>query len=659
MFWVFPLQDFLISSSTSCFYLQCKQIFYKNGILKYSPVCLRLHLCLEEVRVDLSHVLEGCLIMEILRKKIEGLFDRKTAKNIISWLEDDTCDNALVLDLLDKDSEKLKELFGDILTFGTAGLRSLMGVGTNRLNVFTIRRATQGLAEVLKRRYPYEDISVVVGYDTRHHSSEFGFETAKVLAGNGIRAYLFRIPEPLALVSYSVRELQAKAGIMITASHNPPAYNGYKVYMSTGGQVLPPMDQEIVEEFQVVDFVRAVETVDHPLIHFIMEEMEDCYETTLHELQLCKEDNRQHGPLLRISYSPLHGTGVTMVPRILKSWGFSSVSLVEKQIVPDGDFPTVILPNPEDPEALVLGIQQMLEQQDDLFIATDPDSDRIGVVSLEEDGPYRFNGNQIACLLAAHILSQKAKQAPLGSEDKVVKSLVTTELLTAITEAYGGSVVNVGAGFKYIGEKIEMWRSGMERFIFGAEESYGYLYGSHVEDKDAMIAAALIAETALQQKLRGYTLRDALLELYEIYGYYANLTESIDLPIDQPNRKKELLDLWETQDPLCMSLSSCKLIAFENYKTGEGQDLVTGTMYRLTLPKMSMLCFYYEGGGRVIVRPSGTEPKIKLYFELKQSFPQASKERSVREEREKKSFEALKKFAEEAKSRLFYSGNSR
>lgn len=591
--------------------------------------------------------------MNFPRKKIEGMFDPQTARNILSWLEDDSCDSSVVLDLLERAPEKLNELFGDTLTFGTAGLRSLMGIGTNRLNVFTIRRATQSLAQVLKQRYPDEKISVVVGYDTRHHSFEFGQETAKVLAGNGIQAYLFRIPEPLALVSYSVRELQAKAGVMITASHNPPSYNGYKVYMSTGGQVLPPMDQEIVKEFKMIDRVFAVKTIEHPDIHLIQEEIEANYEATLHQLQLCEEDNRQHGSLLRISYSPLHGTGVTMVPRILRSWGFSSVSLVEKQMIPDGDFPTVVLPNPEDPEALELGIQQMVDQGDDLLIATDPDSDRIGVVSLEEEGPYRFNGNQIACLLAAHILSKKSQKSSLGAGDKVVKSLVTTELLTSITESYGGSVVNVGAGFKYIGEKIESWRSGMERFIFGAEESYGYLYGSHVEDKDAMIAAALIAEAALQQKLQGRTLRDALLELYEIHGYYANRTESIDFSMEQANQKKELLERWETQDPLQMSLSGRKLVAVENYKTGEGQDLVTGITYKLTLPKMSMLCFYYEGAGRVIVRPSGTEPKIKLYFELKHHFSNFSDERLVREAREKESFEVLDDFIEKAKKRLF------
>lgn len=236
--------------------------------------------------------------MEIPRRKIEGMFDPQTAKNILSWLEDVVCDHTSVLTLLDNDPERLRELFSETLTFGTAGLRGLVGIGTNRLNVFTIRRATQGLARVLKRRYPDEKISVVIGYDTRHYSFEFGQETAKVLAGNGILAYLFQIPEPLALVSYSVRELQAKAGVMITASHNPPPYNGYKVYMSTGGQVLPPMDQEIVEEFQKVEMVSAVESLDHPYIRMVQEDMENCYEETLHNLQLCEEDNRRHGSLL-------------------------------------------------------------------------------------------------------------------------------------------------------------------------------------------------------------------------------------------------------------------------------------------------------------------------------------------------------------------------
>ncbi|ACZ33029.1 phosphoglucomutase/phosphomannomutase, alpha/beta/alpha domain I - III [Chlamydia pneumoniae LPCoLN] len=587
--------------------------------------------------------------MKEVEQRIRSLYDAVTAENICRWLSNDCTqqDAKTILGWLDTDPAQLEDLFGATLTFGTGGLRSLMGIGTNRINLFTIRRTTQGLVQVLRAHLPHpgDPMRVVVGCDTRHNSIEFAQETAKVLAGNGCEVFLFQYPEPLALVSFTVRYERAIGGVMITASHNPPNYNGYKVYMASGGQVLPPLDQEIVAACSAVNEILSVPSIDHPNIHLIGKEYEALYRDTLKQLQLYPEANRISGRSLSISYSPLHGTGISLVPHVLKDWGFLSVHLVEKQAIGDGDFPTVQLPNPEDPEALTLGIEQMLANDDDLFIATDPDADRVGVVCLEDGQPYRFNGNQMASLLADHILGAWSKTRHLGEHDKLVKSLVTTEMLSAIAKHYHVDLINVGTGFKYIGEKIESWRNSTNKFVFGAEESYGCLYGTHVEDKDAIIASALIAEAALQQKLQGKTLRDALLSLYETYGYFANKTESVvfSAKTDEQEIRKKLSHLEEISSANFFS-GKYQVEKFENYKQGIGFNLLSKDSYALTLPKTSMLCYYFSGGGRVIIRPSGTEPKIKFYFEMSTHYPERVTDKEIQKQREAESFQHLDDF---------------
>lgn len=589
--------------------------------------------------------------MKDLQEKIESLHNPITVKNILAWLSEDCHpkDREAIRLLLEKDPQSLDELFGKTLIFGTGGLRSPMGLGTNRMNAFTVRRATQGLAQVLKRHNPHpgDPICVVVGYDTRRNSLNFAQETAKVLAANQIHAWLFQDPEPLALVSFTVKEEQALAGVMITASHNPPEYNGYKVYMASGGQVLPPLDQEIMKEFTYVDQVLTVDSMQDAYIHDIGEEHENRYREVVKTFAFFPKDNRISGNAIRIRYSPLHGTGVSLIPQVLKDWGFHQVHLVEQQAIPDGSFPTIRLPNPEDPEALQLGIEQMLTHRDDIFIATDPDADRLGVVCLDHDEAYRFSGNQIACLLADHILKALASNTLLNEEDRVVKSLVTTEMLSAITHSYGGSLVNVATGFKYIGEKIEAWKNGAARFIFGAEESYGYLYGTHVEDKDAVSSAALIAETALQHKLQGKTLRDAMLDLYEAHGYFLNRTIALSLDKQEEGKiKSHLASLVEDYSAI-LSLNNHTLQRFENYQQGIGKDLITHTTYHLNLPKTAMFCYYYQNGGRIIIRPSGTEAKVKFYFEIVNRYPTREKDRKTKEHREQESLQILDMFIDE------------
>ncbi|WP_201456784.1 phospho-sugar mutase [Chlamydia sp. 17-3921] len=586
--------------------------------------------------------------MKQLQQRIKALYDVTTAKNILNWLSGSSSqeEKDFIILLLQENPDQLKELFGETLVFGTGGLRSLMGVGTNRMNAFTVRRTTQGLSQMLHRHYDVSKgiLKVVVGYDTRHHSEEFAHETAKVFSGNGIHVFLFKNPEPLALVSFTVRKKKAVAGVMITASHNPPEYNGYKVYMASGGQVRPPLDAEIILECAGVEEILSVNSIEDPRIHMIGKEYEDAYIDTVKFLQLYPNDNRISGGTLHLSYTPLHGTGTSMIPKVLNNWGYSSVKLVEEQSIPDGNFSTVRLPNPEDPEALTLGINQLIANRDDILIATDPDADRVGIVSLEEEGPYRFSGNQIACLLADHILKARSKKAPLTTNDKVVKSLVTTELLTAITHYYGADLINVGTGFKYIGEKIEAWRNTPFNFIFGAEESYGYLYGNQVEDKDAIISSALIAEASLQQKLLGKTLRHAILELYEAHGYFLNKTESIEFLQEEESHMKEKLKHMESLGVHFPSLQKEELVSFENYNRRIGINLISDTSYVLDFPKMSMLCYYFSKGSKLIVRPSGTESKIKFYFEILQHYDEPSVDKAIQLQREKESFALLDSF---------------
>lgn len=573
-------------------------------------------------------------------EKIERLQNQEIRTNILSWLTSSPNQQEIeeVVHLIDTNSELLQELFGSSLAFGTAGLRSLMGIGTNRMNVFTVRKATQGLAQVLKRKTPKHNLRVVVGYDTRHHSFLFAQETACVLAGNQIQTLLFKTPQPLGLVSFSIRLEQACAGVMITASHNPPAYNGYKVYMHTGGQVLPPFDQELTDEFQKVEEI-YVSDLSNPLIHRIGEEHEEAFLEAIHSLQLFPDDNRRFGDMISLSYSSLHGAGVSLLPRALKKNSFSKVYWVEPQMIQDGDFPTISSPNPEDKESLSLGIQQMIDHQHDLFVATDPDVDRLGVVCLDEGDPYIFNGNQIACLLLDHIFDSWSQHRNIGPEFKVVKSIVTTEMLTTIARHYGASMINVNTGFKYIGEKIEQFRQSPEqgKFVFGAEESYGYLYGSLMEDKDAVSSSTLLVEKALQEKIKGKTLRDRMLELYDSYGYFMNHTQPISFQLDELNKIKIFLDQVEKMDLTHLVLGNEKVTAYENYMLGVGKLVYNDSTYALKIPKTRMICYHLEQGGRIIIRPSGTEPKIKLYFETIGFFACPAKNKDEMLAREKES----------------------
>lgn len=534
-------------------------------------------------------------------------FDPTTQANITAWLEGDydEATKAEIRELISKEPQKAVDAFYTHLSFGTGGLRGIMGVGTNRMNIYTVGAATQGLANYIKTQPAKEkEHSVFIGHDSRFHSREFAEEAAKVLAANGIRAYLADELRPTPYVSFGCRTKGCTAAIMITASHNPPEYNGYKVYWSDGGQVVPPHDRAIIDEVKkITDNARVMvaEDLDHPLITLVNGEIDTAYLESIAKRQLYPEVNHDQGCDLKIVYTSLHGTGITLMPQALSSWGFKHLILVEKQVIPDGSFPTAHIPNPEQREALKLGIQTMEANSADILIATDPDADRVGVAVRHRDKTELLTGNQVAALCLAHICH--AGNIPESSA--VVKSIGTTELFRAIATKFAVECFDVLPGFKYIAEKIHQWEQIPDgyHFLFGAEESYGYLIGTHSRDKDAIVSGALICEMALQAKLEGKTLIDKLHELYQEHGIFFEKLLSIKFPetkIGKEAMEKGMAKLRENPP---------KTLAGVSVETID--DILLPN--RLNLPTSNVLLFWLKDGTKVMVRPSGTEPKVKLY----------------------------------------------
>ena len=545
--------------------------------------------------------------------------DDKTEANVESWLKGDY-DDASKEAIKKMSTEELLDSFYQHLSFGTGGLRGLMGVGTNRMNVYTVRAATQGLANYINAKKAKK--RALIGYDSRHHSHEFAMEAARVLAANGIETFIYKELRPVPLVSFGVLYKQATAGIMITASHNPPEYNGYKVYWSHGGQVLPPHDVGIIDEVNKIKEPKQVKHVEtSSLIHEVDEEIDAAYIKAIAPLALHRGDNETHGKDLKIVYTSVHGAGITMVPKALGEWGFKNVILVDKQVIPDGDFPTVKKPNPEEQAALKLGVEKMKETGADILIANDPDSDRIGIVASEGDEPFYLNGNEVACLVLEHICRslKTAKQMP--PKPMFIKTIVTTELFATIAHNYHAECLDVLTGFKYIGEKIATWEEENKRlatthhYIFGGEESYGYLYGTHVRDKDGIIMAAIIAEMALQLKLEGKTIPDFLFEIFQKYGVYANKSTSFEFEGKAGHDKmNQMMEKLRTDPP--KKIGNIDVESIEDYLTHQKKILGSTQTEPLLLPKSNVILLRLADGSKVVVRPSGTEPKIKFYCEV-------------------------------------------
>jgi phosphomannomutase len=552
---------------------------------------------------------------------IETIFDNETQRNLSSWLDGgyDEQTKLEIRKLLKENPKEIINAFYTTLSFGTGGLRGILGVGSNRMNIYTLGVAIQGLCNYLSKQPKAQDKhSVLIGYDSRHHSREFAEEAARIFAANEIKVLLFKHLRPTPLVSFGCRYKHCSAAIMITASHNPPQYSGCKVYWNDGAQVLPPHDKNIIDEVKAITDVKAIKRVpslSHSLIEEIDTEIDEAYYETMSKLQNYREDNQRFGKDLKVVYTSLHGAGITVAPKTLARWGFINLHLVDKQVVPDGDFPTVHFPNPEERAALSLGITKLEEVKGDILIAHDPDADRVGVAIIHHGKIELISGNQVIALLLEHVCESLTTRNKMPANAAFIKTIVTTELFTAITDYYQKPCFNVLPGFKYIAEKIRQWEADPRgnQFVFGGEESYGYLLGTDVRDKDAVSVSALICEMALQAKLKGKTLIDLLHDLYRSYGIY-NETLAF-LPFADTKQGKEQMaksmELLQRRPP--RKIGESDVIALEDYRRSIKIDLKTHQTEALQFPKSDVLLFWLDDGSKLIIRPSGTEPKIKIY----------------------------------------------
>ncbi|WP_405321769.1 phospho-sugar mutase [Frisingicoccus sp.] len=545
-----------------------------------------------------------------------------------SWLADPYFDEGTKAELLSikEDDQEIKERFYKNLEFGTAGLRGIIGAGTNRMNMYTVRKATQGLANYIKKQGS-EAMGVAIAFDSRRMSPEFASEAACCLAANGIKAYLFESLRPTPELSFAVRELGCTAGINITASHNPPEYNGYKVYWADGAQITPPHDSGIMDEVLAVNDYSKVLTMDKEeainkgLCTIIGKDIDDKYIACLKEQVKHPEAIKAMAKELKIVYTPLHGTGNIPARRILSELGFENVYVVPEQELPDGEFPTVSYPNPEADEAFELGLKLAKEIDADLVLATDPDADRLGVRVKDKDGVYHtLTGNMSGCLLAEYTIGQtKALKGSLPEDGALVKTIVTTNMADAIAKGYGIRLIECLTGFKYIGQQILGFEtSGKGTYLFGLEESYGCLIGTYARDKDAIVATMALCEAAAYYKTQGKTLWDAMIDMYEKYGYYIDDVKSISLAgIEGLEKIQSIMETLRTDPP--KEIAGLTVISARDYKKNEIVDTRTGEVKPTGLPSSNVLYYDLTDDAWLCVRPSGTEPKIKFYYGIKGS----------------------------------------
>lgn len=542
------------------------------------------------------------------------------------WLTNPYFDDATKAELkeIENDEKELKERFYMDLEFGTAGLRGIIGAGTNRMNIYVVRRATQGLSNYITK-VGKQAQGVAIAYDSRHMSPEFAQEAALCLAANGIKAYIFESLRPTPELSFAVRHLGCVAGINITASHNPPEYNGYKVYWEDGAQITPPHDTGIMAEVKAIsdwNTVRTMEKADAEkagLFEVIGQAIDDAYIAELKKQVIHMDAIQAEGKNLKIVYSPLHGTGNIPARRILKELGFENVYVVKEQELPDGDFPTVSYPNPEAAEAFELGLKLAREVDADLVLATDPDADRLGVRVKDKNGEYHdLTGNMSGCLLANYEIGQrKAVNGSLPEDGALIKTIVTSNLADAIAKGYGVKLIEVLTGFKFIGQQILGFEnSGKGTYLFGFEESYGCLIGTYARDKDAIVATMALCEAAAYYKTQGKTLWDAMIEMYEAYGYYKDDIKSVTLKgIEGLQKIQEIMDTLRKNPPA--EFAGHKVTSVRDYKADTIKDLSTGEVTSTGLPSSNVLYYDLTDDAWVCVRPSGTEPKVKFYYGVK------------------------------------------
>ena len=545
--------------------------------------------------------------------------DPKIIERAKSWLTDlyDAETKKQVQDMLDNDPNELVESFYRNLEFGTGGLRGIMGAGTNRMNIYTVAMATQGFANYIKLMHPGEkDLSIAISYDGRNNSPAFANITADVMSANGIKVYIFDCLRPTPELSFAVREMKCQAGVMVTASHNPKEYNGYKAYWNDGGQLVSPHDKNVIAEVEKITDPSMVNFKRNPeLITVLGEDFDKIYLEKVYGLSLSLDLIKKHKDL-RIVYTPIHGTGRRLVPEILKMKGFENVYCVEEQMIVDGNFPTVKSPNPEEPAAMALAVKKAQEVNADLVMATDPDADRVGIAVKNDKGEFiLLNGNQTASIFVYYLLTRWNELGKLTGKEYIVKTIVTTELLFEIAKKHDVKRYDVLTGFKFIADKI-LELEGKEQFIGGGEESYGYLAGDFVRDKDAVIATSMIAEATAWAAEQGKTPYQLLMDIYKEFGLYKEKLVSLTKKgISGTEEIKALMAKFRTTPPT--EIDGEKVVEIRDYKASEAKDLLTGKVTAINLPKSDVLQFFTESGSKITVRPSGTEPKIKFYFSMK------------------------------------------
>ncbi len=543
-----------------------------------------------------------------------------------SWLDDEYFDVLTKAELreLEGNEKEIEDRFHMELEFGTAGLRGVIGAGTNRMNIYVVRKATQGFSNYLLKVRNIKEPKIAIAYDSRNMSYEFAKEAGAVFAANGIHVYLFESLRPVPELSFAVRELKCDGGVVITASHNPPEYNGYKVYGEDGAQVIEPYDKMIIGEvnkitdFNEVKHIASEEAEAKNLLTWIGQEIDDKYIAKVKEQALNLEVVAKIGNDFKIVYTPIHGTGNKPVRRVLNEVGFKNVYVVDEQEEPNGNFPTVKSPNPEDENAFKLAIELAQKVDADIIMGTDPDADRVGVLIKNQEGKYLvMTGNMIGAMLTEYILSGKKQKGELPEHGVVIKTIVTTEMARAIAKNYGVELIEVLTGFKYIGEQIRLFEEhGDKQYLFGFEESYGCLAGTYARDKDAVVACMLAAEMAAYYKDKGMTLYEALVSLYEKYGYYKESILSITLKGIEGMSK--IGKIMENMRALKIdTLASFEVLAKRDYQQGKRKEITSGKEEDIRLPKSNVLYYELSDCGWVCIRPSGTEPKIKFYFGVK------------------------------------------
>ena len=562
-----------------------------------------------------------------MHKETGGTYRMNYQEQYQAWLSNPYFDEETKAELraIADDDKEIKERFYKDLEFGTAGLRGVIGAGTNRMNIYTVRKATRGLANYIIQK-GFQSKGVAIAYDSRRMSPEFANEAALCLAANGIKAYIFESLRPTPELSYAVRKLGCIAGINITASHNPPEYNGYKVYWEDGAQITPPHDKGIMDEVQKVTDYNTVKTMDMEsakvagLYEVIGAEIDDAYIEELKKQVIHWDAIKEVSKDLKIVYSPLHGTGNIPARRVLKELGFENVYVVKEQELPDGEFPTVSYPNPESEEAFELGLKLAKEVDADLVLATDPDADRLGVyVKDSKSGDYKvLTGNMSGCLLEEYELSQRqAVNGQLPEDGAVISTIVTSNMAGTIAKAYGLRFIEVLTGFKFIGQQILGFvQSGVGTYLFGLEESYGCLIGTHARDKDAIVATMALCEAAAYYKTQGKTLWDAMIDMYEKYGYYKDDIQSITLKgIEGLAKIQEILETLRKEPPV--EIAGYKVLKARDYKADTIKDIATGEVTTTGLPSSNVLYYDLSDDAWLCVRPSGTEPKVKFYYGVK------------------------------------------